>query len=58
MQQPQDPILLMSLVNTYLRDKYKNPEELCDDLQWDLGDLTKKLKKAGFTYKPDQNQYR
>ena len=29
---PKDPILLLSVVNTKLRDEYKNLDALCEDL--------------------------
>ena len=55
---PQDPILLMSLVNTYLRDQYSSPEALCDDREWDLDQMISALHHAGFDYMPEQNQFR
>ena len=30
---PQDPVMLLSLVNTKLRDDYSSLEALCDDMQ-------------------------
>ena len=58
MNMPQDPILLMSLANTYLRDQYSSPEVLCEDREWDLEAMIETLHKAGFDYMPDQNQFR
>lgn len=58
MQLPQDPILLMSIINTYLRDQYPSLDALCDDLELDSNDICSKLETVGFTYQPEQNQFR
>lgn len=58
MQLPQDPVLLMSLINTYLRDQYPSLEALCDDRELDINDICAKLDTVGFTYMPEQNQFR
>ncbi len=58
MKLPNDPIMLMSVINTKLRDEYSSPEELCKALGIDKEELEQKLKAEGFTYKPESNQYR
>lgn len=58
MDMPQDSFLLMSLVNTWLRDQYSSPEILCEDKAWNLSELRSRLESAGFVYQPEQNQYR
>ncbi len=55
---PNDPIMLMSVVNTKLRDIYPSLERLCDDLDISEKELTDKLSAAGFTYEPEQNQFK
>ena len=55
---PQDPVMLMSWVNTKLRDEYPNFEALCDDLQLDRRTIEEKLSAAGFEYMPVVNQFR
>ena len=55
---PNDPIMLMSVVNTKLRDIYPSLERLCDDLDISEKELTDKLSSAGFTYDPEQNQFK
>lgn len=55
---PNDPIMLMSVVNTKLRDIYPSLERLCDDLDISEKELTDKLSAAGFTYYPEQNQFK
>lgn len=55
---PQDPILLMSIINTLLRDQYPSLEALCDDRELDAAAIRATLEAAGFTYEPAQNQFR
>ena len=47
---PQDPIILMSVINTKLRDFYSSLDELCEDLDVPKEEIVKKLASAGFTY--------
>lgn len=58
MNLPQDPILLMSVVNTLLRDQYSSLEALCEDREADAEEIRAKLEAVGFTYQPEQNQFR
>ncbi len=58
MQMPQDPMLLLSVVNTYLRDEYDSLDALCSDRQWNMDELTAKLSSAGFSYAEALNQFR
>lgn len=55
---PQDPFILLSYINTQLRDNYTGLEELCAELDIDKKKLTDRLSAAGFTYMPDINQFR
>lgn len=55
---PEDPIMLMSMINMKLRDTGKHFEELCEDLDVSAGDVEKKLSDAGFEYNKDVNQFR
>lgn len=54
---PQDPVILLSYLNTKLRDQYPSLEALCDDLQDDAGEITAKLETVGYTYDPQRNQF-
>ena len=38
---PKDPVMLMSFLNTKLRDQYSSLEELCQDLEADQAELEK-----------------
>ena len=55
---PSEPITLMSVLNTRLRDEYDSLEALCDDLELDRAELTGRLHEAGFDYDPARNQFR
>lgn len=55
---PEDPIMLMSMINMKLRDTGKTPEQLCGDLDVPLKEITEKLKTAGFEYNAGINQFR
>ena len=57
---PQDPIMLMSYLNTKLRDNYSSLQAFADDNNLsseELLTITKKLEAAGFTYNADRNQF-
>lgn len=58
MDLPQDPFILLSYINTKLRDEYAGLDELCTELDIDKDSLMSKLGDAGFTYMPEINQFR
>lgn len=58
MEIPTDPFILLSYINTQLRDNYENLDELCRSLDIDRHNLEAKLESAGFSYMPTINQFR
>lgn len=58
MKLPKDPFMLMSVVNTKLRDEYPSLEEFCKSEDIDQQELTSTLSAAGFDYLPEVNQFR
>lgn len=54
---PQDPNILLSYINTKLRDNYPSLDALCDDLDEDKTALTEKLAGAGYVYDAGQNRF-
>lgn len=54
---PKDPYMLLSVVNTKLRDDYTDLDDLCASLGEDRSQLESKLKEAGFNYNPTTNQF-
>lgn len=55
---PNDPIILLSFINTRLRDYYTNLDALCDDMELNKAALCQKLANVGYTYDETQNQFR
>lgn len=55
---PNDPMILLSVLNTKLRDEYDSLEALCADLDEDREALEKKLAAAGYRYSEEFNQFR
>lgn len=55
---PKDPFMLLSFINMKLRDEYKDLDDLCASMDIDKGNLSEKLKNAGFEYIPEINQFR
>lgn len=55
---PQDPNILLSVVNTKLRDEYSSLDALCDGLDAVPAELTEKLGTLGYAYDPDTNQFK
>ena len=47
---PKDPMILLSYINTQLRDNYSSLKELCQ--------IKKTLSDIGFEYEPEQNCFR
>lgn len=54
---PEDPMILLSFINTKLRDEYGSLETLCDDLDIDADELIQKLESVGYEYNPDTNRF-
>lgn len=54
---PNDPMLCLSVVNTKLRDTYKDLDHLCEDLEIDKTSLTEKLSGIDYEYDTEQNQF-
>ena len=55
---PQDPNILLSVVNTRLRDEYASLRELCEATDTDMAALTARLSAAGLVYDENTNQFR
>lgn len=54
---PNDPVILLSVINTKLRDYYPTLDALCDDIDIDKAELVKKLAAIGYEYKETRNQF-
>ena len=54
---PNDPILLLSVVNMKLRDFYEDLDMLCQDLNVNKAALIEKLADIDYEYDADSNQF-
>ncbi len=54
---PKDPVLLLSVVNTKLRDYYHSLDALCEDMNVDCDELTSRLKAVGYEYDEERKQF-
>lgn len=57
MNLPKDPMLLLSVVNTKLRDQYTSLDALCEDMQADREKMETKLQNFDYTYDENTNQF-
>lgn len=56
-QLPKDPMMLLSVVNTKLRDKYSSLETLCEDMNVDENVIKEILKTIGYVYNSELNRF-
>ena len=57
MNLPDDAMMLLSVLNTKLRDFYKNLDELCDDMSVDKQKIIEKLKAIDYEYNEELNRF-
>lgn len=56
-QIPKDPMLLLSVINTKLRDQYCDLDVLCEDLEIEKEMITDPLSAIDYEYDPNINQF-
>lgn len=54
---PGDPVILLGVINTKLRDFYTSLDALCEDMDIDRNELTEKLSVIDYTYDAGRNQF-
>lgn len=54
---PNNPMMLLSVVNTQLRDEFTSLEDLCRFFQQDRGELEEKLAAIDYSYDPKLNRF-
>ncbi len=54
---PNDPVILLSYINTLLRDRYSSLSALCEDQQLDARDILDKLSSIDYSYDEEKNQF-
>lgn len=57
MNLPKDPALLLSVVNTNLRDYYPSLDALCEDMEVEKTKIEDTLKKIDYEYDEAVNQF-
>ena len=55
---PNDPAILLSYINTQLRDNYKNLDDLCKSLGVSENDIVSKLELIGYKYDEKLNRFK
>ena len=55
---PKDPMILLSAVNTKLRDEYPDLDALCGALDVERKELEARLAAVGFAYDKGRNAFR
>ena len=58
MNLPKDPVMLLSFVNTQLRDNYSNLEELAAAYMTDPETIEEQLKKIDYKYDRNTNSFK
>ena len=53
-----NPIILLSYINTKLRDQYKNLDDLCEDLDFSKEEVINLLKTINYEYDEELNQFK
>jgi hypothetical protein len=57
MRIPKDPHILLSFINTKLRDEYHSLEDLCKSLNIDQFELEDELSGIDYTYVKELNRF-
>ncbi|MEE1313865.1 MAG: DUF4250 domain-containing protein [Lachnospiraceae bacterium] len=54
---PKDPMMLVSVINTKLRDYYPSLDALCNDLNVSKEEIIQSLSKIDYKYQKETNQF-
>ena len=55
---PNDPMILLSFINTQLRDKYPSLDEFGKSNSVDIAEIENKLSAIGYEYSAELNKFR
>ena len=58
MSLPKDPMILLSFVNTKLRDEFTDLEEFCKEEDISIDSLKEQLESIGFQYNETIRQFK
>ena len=54
---PKDPFMLLSYINTQLRDHYSSLEDFCSSLDVDKKEIVNKLAAVNYVYNAELNKF-
>lgn len=54
---PKDPVMLLSYINTLLRDQYSSLELLGEEMELNIQELKEKLAVIDYTYDAERNRF-
>lgn len=54
---PKDSVMLLSYINTLLRDQYSSLELLGEEMELNVQELKEKLAVIDYTYDAERNQF-
>lgn len=54
---PKDPFMLLSWINTQLRDHYPSLDELCQSLNLERESVENTLSSIDYSYDPETNRF-
>ena len=54
---PKDPVMLLSLINTKLRDYNSSLDDFCKETNLNEDEIKKKLEMIDYHYNEDRNQF-
>lgn len=57
MSLPKAPYILLSFINTKLRDEFSSLEKLCENLNVEKEEIISTLEKIDYRYNSDKNQF-
>lgn len=57
MSLPNEPIILLSFVNTKLRDNYSSLDQMCEDMDINKSELLEKLASVNYEYDSSLNKF-
>jgi len=55
---PEDPFMLLSVINMKLRDEFSNLDDLCERMDVSKEEIVNKLSGVGYKYDSSQNQFK
>ena len=54
---PKDPVMLLSVINMKLRDRYASLDALCEDMDESRAQIESALDEIGYQYNEETNQF-